>query len=125
MGTVAPYFFDTYAFFELIRGNKNYDPYRKEVTILTTRLNLMELYYGLLLRKGKIVAEAYYDRFLPYVVEPSDDIIKKASQLKAFFKTKRLSYIDCVGYMLARYNRIPFLTGDQGFKDMEGVRFVR
>src|SRR3989344_561802 len=124
MGTVAPYFFDTYAFFELIRGNKNYDPYKKGAIVITTRLNLMELYYGLLLKKGKTTAEAYYDRFLPYAVEPSDDLIKKASQLKALFKTKRLSYIDCVGYMLARHHRIPFLTGDQGFKDMEGVQFV-
>ena len=124
MGTVEPYFFDTYAFFELIRGNPNYDSYRKDVTIITTRLNLMELYYGLLLLEGKTAAEAYYDRFLPYVVELSDDIIKKAGQLKAFFKPKRLSYIDCIGYMLARHHRVAFLTGDKAFKDMEGVRFV-
>ena len=40
------FFFDTYAFFEIIRGNPKYDKY-KEVNVATTIFNLAELNYNL------------------------------------------------------------------------------
>ena len=46
------YFFDTYAFFEILNGNQNYSKYLKVVGA-TTKLNLMELHYGLLREYGK------------------------------------------------------------------------
>ena len=48
MEQLKSFFFDTYAFYELIKGNLNYKTYDKEIIVITTKLNLMELHYGLL-----------------------------------------------------------------------------
>lgn len=117
-------FFDTYAFAETIEGNESYEKYRQCV-IVTTRLNLMELHYGLLRLYGKEKADAYYGRLLPYTVDVSDGIIKKANELKLAFKKRKLSYVDCIGYTIAGLLHIPFLTGDRQFDDLENVEFVK
>ena len=118
------YFFDTYALFEIIKGNPRYDPYLSSVGIVTTRLNLMELYYGLLLRHGLSLAEQYYEQHLPNTVEIEDALIKEAAAFRANHRKKGFSYVDCLGYVLAHHLDIPFLTGDKAFKGMDGVRFV-
>ena len=48
MGEIKAIFFDTYALYELIRGNPAYKVYSKDIALMTTRLNLMELHYGYL-----------------------------------------------------------------------------
>lgn len=125
MGEIATaFFFDTYAFFEIMQGNKNYAPYKK-CSIITTRLNLMELHYGLLRLYGKKNADTYYDRLLEFTVFFDDATVKKASLLKFFKKKKNLSYVDCIGYVLAQRMDVKFLTGDRQFADMENVEWVR
>lgn len=119
------YFFDTYAFYEIIEGNLSYSNYVSHIAIITTRLNLMELYYGLLIKYDKIKAENYYNLFVKYVVEVTDDVIKQACQLKVELRERRLSYIDCVGYIIAKQRSIKFLTGDKEFKDLPNVEFVK
>ena len=119
------YFFDTYAFYEIIEGNKNYEPYAKDVVIITTKLNLMELHYGLLLKHGKKAADRYYDSLCLFAVEISDDIIKSANELRAMPKKRDLSCVDCIGYTIAGMRGIKFLTGDRQFRDLENVEFVK
>ena len=41
------------------------------------------------------------------------------------FNRMYLSYVDCIGYMISRQLGIKFLTGDEQFKDFEGVEFVK
>lgn len=125
MGQVKTFFFDTFAFFESIKGNENYRPYLHDVGIVTTRLNLMELYHGLLVTSGKAVAEKYYSEFLPFCVDPDEDSYKEAAELRYRLKRQNLSYIDCMGYILARKNGVRFLTGDKQFEGMDNVEFVR
>ena len=125
MGEVAAYFFDSYAFFEIIGGNKNYLHFSKNIGIITTRLNLLELHYGLLKIYGKETADKYYDQYTSFAIEIDDDILKKASSLKAALRKKKLSYIDCVGYITALSRGVKFLTGDKEFKDLENVEFVK
>lgn len=122
---MTSYFFDSYAFFEIIKGNPNYDKYSKGVSLITTRLNLMELYYWLLRRSGKDKAEKYYQKFLPYCIEITNDVIKKACEFRLEHKGKNLSYADCIGYIIALQKRIKFLTGDIGFERMENVEYVK
>jgi len=119
------YYFDTYAFFEIIRGNPDYIQYSKEVSIITTKMNLMELYYWLLRRKGKEEADKYYLKFLPFCIDITNDIIKKACEFRLKYKDKELSYIDCIGYMIALEKGIKFLTGDMGFEGMSNVEYVK
>ncbi len=118
------YFFDTYAFHELIKGGENYKAYTA-ASILTTRLNLMELYYTMLLKYGQQEAERCYSLFLDFVVDIDDDIIKEAMMFKKESKKRSLSYIDCIGYILAKRRGVKFLTGDKEFEHLENVEFVK
>jgi len=45
------YFFDSYAAFEMLEGNKNYEKYKASLSVLT-KLNLFEIHYGILKEKG-------------------------------------------------------------------------
>ncbi len=115
-------FADTYALFEIILGSENYKPYFDR-ELITTRLNLMELYYVLLKEKDAGVAERFFGFYLPLCVPVSDEVIKKAMYLK--LRKRRLSYIDCIGYTLALRRGVKFLTGDKEFEDLPNVEFVK
>ncbi len=125
MEIITTYFFDSYAFFEIIEGNHNYNIYSQDVGILTSKLNLMEVHYGLLNKYGKEIADKYYDRLLPFSIEIDEDIIKSANMLKLLFKKRDISYVDCIGYTLAQARHVKFLTGDKQFEDLENVEFVK
>ncbi len=118
-------FLDTYALFEIVLGNPAFEQYDYDLQITTTRLNLLELYYGLLCRYGRPVADYYYSHFLPYAAEFSDDAIKHAALFRQANAGKRLSFIDCIGYAVAALAEVPFVTGDSAFKGMPNVEFVK
>ena len=124
MEQIRTLFFDSYAFFEILNGNLAYEPYTKEISIITTKLNLMELHYGLLRKEGKEKAEEFYEEYLKFVIDFSDEDIKEANQFRLEQKKQDLSYIDCLGYILAKKRGIKFLTGDGKFKDLANVEFV-
>lgn len=119
------YYYDTYALLEIVFGNPNYDGYTVDFGVVTTRLNLMEVYYFMLRKYSREVANKYYDRLLPQVIEIIDDDFKNACELKSMFKKKKLSYIDCVGYSIAKRMNLKFLTGDREFEDLDNVEFVK
>jgi len=121
---IETYFFDTYAFYEIIEGNKDYEKYN-EVSIVTTKMNLMELHYGLLIKRGKEEADKIYYRLLKFAIDIEDNIIILANEFRASMKKRKLSYIDCLGYVIARSNNIKFLTGDKEFKYLENVEFIK
>ena len=85
----------------------------------------MELHYTILIRRGKKAADKIYDQLIEYVVEITDDIIKQATVLRASLRKRKLSYVDCLGYVLARSMNIKFLTGDKEFADLENVEYVK
>ena len=118
------FFFDTYAFIEILKQNKNYLPY-KNCKILTTKLNLMELHYSILKNVGKEQADKIYEQLLKFAIEIPDEIIKKANQFKYLHKKQKLSYIDSIGYVLAKVKNIKFLTGDKEFQNFPNVEFVK
>ena len=117
------YFLDTYALIEIINRNGNYGPYKKG-NLITTRLNLMELHYFLLRTASKENANFHYNFLLSLVVEISDEVIKKSNEFRLLIKKRKLSYVDCIGYTIAKINNVKFLTGDNQFKDLENVEFV-
>ena len=124
MEQVNTFFFDSYAFFEIANGNLAYEPYTKDISIITTRLNLMELHYGLLRKEGKDNADKLYDEYLKFAIDFSDEDIKTANQFRLEQKKQDLSYIDCLGYILSNKLKVKFLTGDNKFKDLDNVEFV-
>jgi len=119
------FFFDTYAFYEIIVGNQNYKQYAKDVKIVTTQLNLMELYYQLLALYNKETALNFFGRYEEFVVPISNLIVIEAMDFRKQNYKKNLSYVDCIGYTTAKKLNILFLTGDMQFEDKPNVRFVK
>ena len=120
------YFFDTYALIEIIKGNPNYKDYINE-EFITTRLNLMELYYSLLRLFDEKIANHYFDIFLPSCIPIINDAIKAAMKfrLKQRGQKNLISYIDCIGYFIALENNVRLLTGEKHFLGLSNVEFVK
>lgn len=123
--TPASFFFDTYALFEIVHEKQSYKPYIKGVTFITTKLNLMELHYALLRLYGKEVAEKAFARFAEYCIDFTDGEIRDANEFRLHHYKRDLSYIDCLGYVLARNHGCLFLTGDAQFAEFANVEFVK
>lgn len=116
------FFFDTYAFFEIIRGNPKYKNY-VNVNIITTIFNIAELNYNLKKEKNKDIADEITKKYYQFIVEVTLEDIKIAMDLKT--KKKSFSIPDAIGYTIARKHNVKFLTGDEDFKDMPCVEFVK
>jgi len=121
------YLFDTYALICLIQDRASYRRFADSI-IITTQYNLIELYYSVLQEYGETTAKDVYLRYKNCLVSVTDDVIYKAMALRLRMKRKNpkcnLSYVDCIGYECAKSLKIPFVTGDKEFKDMDDVVFV-
>jgi hypothetical protein len=118
------FFFDSYAIFEIIKGNKNYKKYFN-VKIITTKLNIFELYHGFLKDKNEELANISLEKYYPFVIDFDKEIIKEAANFKRKLNKRDLSMADCIGYFLSKRLGVKFLTGDEQFKDIENVEFVK
>ena len=88
-------------------------------------LNLLELTYILINNQGLEEAKNKFPIFKQFVMETPDDTVLQAMNVRATHKKKNLSYADCLGYCLALHFRLIFLTGDEAFKGMPNVEFVK
>ena len=118
------YFFDTYALIELVKSNPSYAIFINE-PVTTTKFNLAELFYILLEEFGEEKAKLHFVRFREFEVGIPDEILFKAVIFRLKNKKKRLSYADCIGYVFALESKLKFLTGDDAFKNMDNVEFVK
>ncbi len=118
------FFFDSYAFFEILKGNQNYEIY-KRFKIVTTKLNIFELYFGLLKDIDEETAKKYLEKYYPFALEFDKNTIEKAAQLKNKLNKRNISMTDCIGYILAKQLGIKFLTGDKEFENMNNVEFIK
>ncbi len=118
------YFFDTYAIIEIIKNNENYTKFINE-EIATSILNIGELHYALLRDYNKNIAEEWKNKLKESIISFDVNIIVRAMEFKFENKRRNFSFIDCVGYILAKENDLIFLTGDKEFEKMENVEFVK
>ena len=116
------YFFDTYAFFEVLKGNPNYNKYI-DSGIITSIFNIAELNYNLKKEKSKKIADSITDQYKKYTVPLVITDIKLAGDLKVKFK--HLSIPDAIGYNVAKRYKVKFLTGDEDFRNFDNVEFVK
>ena len=121
---MSKYFFDTYAIIELIKGNPNYE-FIKDNVIITSSMNIAELYYSLLLENNQEFADKIINSFNFELIDITSKIAIKSSLFRFQNKKLRLSYIDCLGYILALKNNLLFLTGDKGFESLDNVEYVK
>lgn len=118
------YFFDTYAIIEIIKETPSYEKYRDE-EIITSVLNIGELYYALLRDFGERTANEWYGKLKNTALGISSDDVVEAMRFRFGQQQKKLSFVDCVGYITALANGLVFLTGDREFEGLPKVEFVR
>src|SRR3989344_466998 len=122
--TTKKFFADTYALIEIISGNPNYKDFFDSV-LVTSKFNLLELYFTILRYHGKEEAEKYLHTYKDLVIPISYNSISMGMQFKLKYLKENLSYVDCIGYALALELDLKFLTGDQKFKDKFNVEFMK
>ena len=124
MTEVKIFLADTYALIELLGGNPNYKSYLNHI-LITTKFNLVELYYHFLHDYNKQTADKYLNLYSKFIIPITYGCIRAGMEFKLEHKKVKVSYVDCVGYALAMELGIKFLTGDRKFEDKENVEFVK
>ncbi len=122
--TDSHYFFDSYALIELIKGNENYKEYAP-VGMIFTKLNLFEVYYALLRLDGQQKADSFLYSYSYYAVDYDETVIADAAHFRLQYAKRNISMVDAIGYVVAKRFFMKFLTGDQQFKDLENVEYVK
>lgn len=116
------YFFDTYAFIEVIRGNTAYVRFEDE-NIMTSIFNLAELNYILKKEMPYERADAYIAQYEQLLMDVTVQDVKKAMTLKS--KHRKLSIPDSIGYTMAQNYGAVFVTGDSDFTGFKNVLLIR
>ena len=119
------FFFDTYALVELGKNNPRYAKYMEDVEVLLTSLNLMELSYFLIRIGKERDIDGIFEKLSKFEIPYDKDILIKAAKMKFKYKKEKLSFVDCIGYELAKKHNCKFLTGDEKFEDKPNVEFVK
>lgn len=120
---MVKFFLDTFAMMEIIKGNPKYQKYL-DSELFTSLMNLYELYYKLLKVSDEKSAEDKFFQFREFLIHIEDVHIFLASKFRLQNTKLALSYVDCLGYSMAKEKGMKFLTGDRPFKSMENVEFV-
>ncbi|MFH1054704.1 MAG: PIN domain-containing protein [Candidatus Altiarchaeota archaeon] len=128
-----PYLFDTYAFIAYyFEGRESYRKYFEKFTgeDYTSMLSLMEVYSRIFHAEDAGIAEEVLGNILGnFKILPLNDIgvIKEAGVFRSKMRKEKrsLSYTDCVNYVLAQGLGIRMLTGDEDFRGVVGVEFVK
>ena len=133
-GVLLAFLVDTYALMEwFIWENKNYRKYfeqiqRKKVSFVS-EITLVELYHHIYHNDGAEKAELIYSSVTHYLntAKMDDEIIKNAGIFRSeMLKRKRsLSYADCLNYSIADSLKVKLLTGDEDFRGLRNVEFVK
>ncbi len=121
------FFLDSYAIIEMAKGNPNYRPFRDEASI-TSRSNLLEVYYILTQLDEEPLAKACLATLGPSAVDLQLELIPTIARLRLRQRGatgRRFSYSDASGYVYARENGYSFLTGAHEFEGLPDVTFVR
>ena len=118
------YFLDSYAIIEILRGNPNYNKFSGAIPF-STRINLVEVAYHLFKSFSKENALKILDSTKFTALEIQEGQVSKIAIFRKENSRKKFSYIDSIGYVLAKENRLRFVTGDKAFEGMPNVEFVK
>ena len=118
---MTAYFFDTTALLEQVRRNPTYEPFIG-ATIITTKLNLFEVYYWLQKDHGIDIAKRFLQSYYPFSKNIHLTTIQKAAEIKQ--SHPKLSNTNCIGYAFAIQLKIPFLTSDKTCRSLTNVEYI-
>ena len=118
---------DSYAFIELFGGNSRYLEVFRSNAIATTALNVVEVYGALLRRIEPSEAQSHARSMLPAVLEVPREAALRAAEFRVEMigKKRKCSHVDAWGYAAAGALRRRFLTGDEVFRGLPNVEFVK
>jgi hypothetical protein len=118
---------DSYAFIELYGGNPRYRDAFRSNAVGTTSLNVLEVYGALLRRIDRPTALTLARSMLPVVVDvPRETALRAAEfRLEMVGKKRNCSHVDAWGYASAETLGRRFLTGDESFRGLPNVEFVK
>ena len=122
---MTKFFFDTYALVEIAKSNPHYEKYKEGVGILINSLNLMEFAYFLIREKREKEIKEFFEVLSKFNVDYDNEILIESAKMKFKFIHEKLSFVDCIGYALAKKHNAKFLTGDEKFRDKDNVEFVK
>lgn len=124
---MADFFADSYALVALLEGNERYVRIFRRKVIVTSSLNLLEVYSTLLRRFDRDESRELTAGITSMIVPVPPETAYPAGEFRQAMRSQRrdCSYIDAWGYASARHLGIPFLTGDPAFRHVEQVEFVR
>ena len=122
---MSKFFYDSYAIIAHFTGDKNYQSYFIEHSGVTSFYNAMEVYYAILKREGEKEAHLILQHLIPLIVYPDFNDIEPAMKFRLKHNKHKLSYADCLGYILASKHNVKFLTGDKEFASLPNVEFIR
>jgi len=115
---------DTYALVEINNGNPRFTRLLKGELVITD-ITMAE-FYAILYRTYNLQTADYWHKQLSFFCRPvSREILLKASKFRIDNRKQDLSFFDCVGYIFALENNIPFVTGDKEFQHRKGVEFIK
>ena len=117
-------FFDSYAIIALAENEPSYDKYR-EIEIITSILNIGEIYQIILRKQGKEPADEWFKKINFKLLEITPEIIVEAVNFRHVNKKNDISLPDAVGYILSLKHNLKFLTGDRQFEHLPNVEFVK
>ena len=123
MNQKTNYFLDTFALIEIAKGNEKFKKFLDE-ELFTSLFNLYEFYFVLLRDFNEQIAREFFYQFRTRIIQIRDEHIFKASRFKLDNRKKKLSYVDCLGYIIALEYGLKFLTGDREFKELNNVEFI-
>lgn len=117
---------DTYALLAHYDGARAYRPFFEQ-EIVTTALNAVEFAHALMVRGHTKRLGELLPPVLSIVVEPDHEVVQAAARFKHERRAAgaKCSYVDAWGYATARSLDAAFLTGDEDFRGVPGVKFVK
>ncbi len=124
---MADCFADSYGLVALLAGERRYARIFQSEDVVTSAMNVLEVYATLLRKVPPSEARAVAIGLLGSVIEVPTEVAFSAAEFRQRMRARRrdCSYIDAWGYAAARHFSIPFLTGDSAFEGIDGVRFLR
>jgi len=115
------FFFDASAIIRVVQGEDEFAPYANQ-SIVTERGHVFEFTRHLVKTVGARGARESLSRLRAARVEPTDEDLVEAAKLVT--RSTSLSAQDALGYVLARRERLVFLTTDRAFRNMPGAEVV-
>ena len=124
---MADFLADSYALVAFLEGNERYVGIFRRKSLVTTAMNVLEVYATLLRRIGRGEARELAAGLSSLAVPIPTEVALSAGEFRQSMRSRKrdCSYIDAWGYASAQYLGVPFLTGDPAFRRIEHVEFVR